>query len=258
MSRAAKQLHEWIDEKFPGTRVSRYSCRDTASGAVSQHSAKRADEYDSNALDIMGDVLGSTWAENVARIQEVVDAIEPYREEWSIRLILWQVPDHFGHCHIDFWPTCHEHKWCGRDIQPLFMWSDGSYEYTQDPDPEYGDYSGDENMATVFKIGTENPQWEPWVWLLYMLEGGVVNPNINSSQVQAVLPWKSSVRLVQEQDFDLLGRIVGLSETALDKMKLDGIYSLGKELSALQERAFRQDAAMAHERLDDIAQVLTN
>lgn len=145
MSRAAKQLRKWIDCNYPGTRVGRYSCRDTIDGEVSQHSAKARGEYDSNALDIKGAELGSTWNENVARIDEIVEAIEPYRDEWSIRTILWQDGGaHKGHAHIDFWPTCLEHKWCGRDIVPVFKSSLGVARMTSDPNPENGNYAGPE------------------------------------------------------------------------------------------------------------------
>ena len=159
MSRAAKQCREWILEEFPGTRISRKSCRDTAGGSVSQHSSYAYGEYDANALDIMGDVSGSTWDENVARIQQVVDSLEPYRNEWSIRIILWQVPDHFGHAHIDFWPTCLEHKWCGRDVTPRWETATNTTISSRDPDPENGDYNGPEETDMEPDVWAK-PAWD--------------------------------------------------------------------------------------------------
>ncbi len=143
MSRATQQLREGILREFPDARISRKNCRDTESGWVSQHSAYDYGEYDSNALDIMGGPVGWTWDQNVALIDEIVTEIEKHRDEWSIRLILWKVPNHFGHAHVDTWPTCITHKWCGRrNVDPLWETSTGVTFTDRDPDPENGDYAG--------------------------------------------------------------------------------------------------------------------
>lgn len=39
MTIAARQLREYIETTWPGTPISRFACRDTASGGISQHSA---------------------------------------------------------------------------------------------------------------------------------------------------------------------------------------------------------------------------
>jgi len=138
MSVAAKQCREYLEATFPGIRISRRSCRDTVGGSISQHSAYEAGEYDSNALDIMG-VEGGNWAENVALIHRVVGDLNQWRDRWSIRLILWQVPDHFGHAHIDFWPTLiYPHKWCGGPTDPTWKLSNGATVYDRIPEPENG------------------------------------------------------------------------------------------------------------------------
>lgn len=147
MTIAATQLREYLEGKYPGVRISRLSCRLTAGGSISQHSAY--DGYDSNAMDIMGGPLGQTFDQNVALIQTIVDDVEAHRDDWSIRLILWQVPDHFGHAHFDFYPTMTAPaKWCGSDVTPRWTSSDGTNEYTRDPEPENGRYEGNDEMLT--------------------------------------------------------------------------------------------------------------
>ena len=93
-------------------------------------------------------------------------------------------------------------------------------------------------MFTHFHIGDENPEWEPVSWWLYMLEGGVIDANNNSSQIVAVLPWKTNVRLVQPEDFDLIAEKIGLSDENRDKMDTDGLYRWGKELASLRQKAY--------------------
>lgn len=145
MSRAAKQLREYLQDRYPGIRISRYSCRNTSGGAVSQHSAKDRLEYDSNALDIMGAdaALGYSYAQTQEFLDVVYADIMEYAEEWSIRLALWRVPDHHGHIHIDHYPTCLTRKWCGASAyDPLWQTSDGDTFISRDPDPENGEYHG--------------------------------------------------------------------------------------------------------------------
>lgn len=146
MSRAAKQCRKWVEANYPGVRISRKSCRDTAGGSVSQHSSYKSGEgsFDSNAIDIFGPEE-LPYEEERAFVDRIVTALEARKDSWSIRLLLWNVPDHYGHAHVDFWPTCLEHKWCGRDIRPQWRYSDGTVLRSVDPDPQYGDYSGPEN-----------------------------------------------------------------------------------------------------------------
>jgi len=148
MTIAAAQLREYLEAKYPGVRISRKACRDTAGGSVSQHSA--FDGYDSNALDIMGgSTSGTAWtrSENIALIELIVADILTHRDEWSIRLVLWKVPDHFGHAHVDFWPTILVHKWCGGPDDPTWALSNGDTITTRDPEPENGPYEGKATMT---------------------------------------------------------------------------------------------------------------
>lgn len=151
MTQAAQQCREYLEEKYPGVRIGRKACRDTAGGAISQHSAYSG-TYDSNALDIMGgstDGVDWEWDDNVELIQTIVDDLNENFDEWSIRIVLWQVPDHFGHAHYDFWPTIDQHKWCSSGIpEAVWIYSDGRHIRSDDPPPENGDYDGD-NMSFV-------------------------------------------------------------------------------------------------------------
>ncbi len=143
MTQAAEQCREYIEAKYPGVRISRRNCRNTAAGGISQHSAYQPGDYDSNAIDIMGGPLGWTWDQNVELIQEVVDDLTPNLHEWSIRKILWQVAGHKGHAHIDFYPMINIHKWCAtRNVTPPWRYSDGTIIYRLDPEPETGRYDG--------------------------------------------------------------------------------------------------------------------
>ena len=160
MTRAAEQCREYIEDKYPGVRIGRLACRDTAGGSISQHSA--FDGYDSNALDIMGGVAGSTRAENIKLIQEIVDDLTLNLEAWSIRKILWKVADHYGHAHVDYYPMCLTHKWCGRAMTPEWELSDLSTFFSRDPDPENGEYHGEDDMkwSDIVADATWAKAWE--------------------------------------------------------------------------------------------------
>jgi hypothetical protein len=170
MSEAAKQCRKWIEATYPGVRISRKACRNTAGGSVSQHSAYKsgAGSYDSNALDIFGpEELGyDAEREFVAAI---VDQLEAHKEEWSIRLVLWDVDRHYGHAHVDFWPTCTEPKWCGRPAKPYWRRSDGSALYSLNPPPENGPYTGQEEQMPL-------EQWHQLIDTLFAIprvDGGL-------------------------------------------------------------------------------------
>lgn len=159
MARAAKQNREWLEATFPGIRIGRFACRDTASGAISQHSAYCYGCYDSNALDIFPP-LGLTVDEKREYLDRIAAALNARRYEWSIRLILWQVSDHYDHIHVDYWPTILVHKWCGRDITPTWRLSTGDVIQTKDPDPEHGDYDGGDDMFCPWQNQTDpNEAW---------------------------------------------------------------------------------------------------
>jgi hypothetical protein len=157
MTRAAEQCREYTEDKYPGVRIGRQACRDTVGGSISQHSAYTAGQYDSNALDIMG---GSTpgsnvkWtrAENIVLIQTIVDDLTTNLTAWSIRKILWKVPDHYGHAHIDFYPMCDTRQWCaGTQPEAVWIYSDGRHIRSDDPPPENGDYDGDDMSFIDFR-----------------------------------------------------------------------------------------------------------
>ncbi len=152
MTQAAEQCRQYIEANFDGVRISRYSCRDTASGGISQHSAYQPGDYDSNALDIMGGPLGWTWEQNVELIQKIVDDLTPNLYEWSIRKILWGGRGHRGHAHIDFYPMIDIHRWCSTvGVTPPWKYSDGHVERHDDPEPENGSYNGTEQHGMPYE-----------------------------------------------------------------------------------------------------------
>lgn len=152
MTIAAAQCREYILRQFPKTPISRKACRDTAGGAISQHSAWGVTDsdpsgYDSNALDIFGPSK-SRSAGDQAWIQAVVDDLlgDDGGARWSIRKIIWRDGGaHENHAHVDFYPMITVHKWCNRDIVPIWEYSDESGRgtiATRDPEPENGRYEG--------------------------------------------------------------------------------------------------------------------
>ncbi len=144
MTVAAQQCREWIVKEFPGTRISRFACRNTAKGGISQHSAYKG--YDSNAIDVFGP--GKTRnATDQAHIQAIVDTIKADGErKWSIRKILWRDGGaHENHAHIDFYPMITMRKWCGGPETPRWRYKLGhlpAYVKTRDPMPQNGLYDG--------------------------------------------------------------------------------------------------------------------
>ena len=168
MTQAAKQCREYLEEQFPGIRIGRKACRPTSGGAISQHSAYGGPEpYDSNALDIMGgstDGIAWGWDQNVELIAEVVDRIEQRRQKWSVRIILWQVSNHYGHAHIDFWPTIlTPRQWCGGPETPAWTLSNGAKIWSDNPEPENGPYTGETTMPTT--------QWHQMIDALFAADG---------------------------------------------------------------------------------------
>jgi hypothetical protein len=99
----------------------------------------------------------------------------------------------------------------------------------------------EDTMFTHYKIGDEYAEWETVSWWLYMLEGGTIDANDNSSQIQLVLPWKTNVRLVQTEDFNLIAEEIGLSNANRIKLTDDGLYRWGKELASLKQIAYTQE-----------------
>ena len=194
MTQAAEQARVYIETNHPGARISRQSCRDTAGGYISQHSAYQSGDYDSNALDIMG-VDGGDWDENVAFIQQVVDDLTPHLKEWSIRKILWQVPAHYGHAHIDFYPMINLARWCSTNgVTPAWKYSDGHLENHLDPAPENGEYHGeDTTMPTT--------QWHQMIDALFAANGEFQGDpaywkDMSESSPEWVDFWAAFVRMI--------------------------------------------------------------
>lgn len=154
MTIAAWQLAEWIEQNYPEAPISRFACRNTASGAISQHSAYGSPRQPgqtkdhSNALDVFGPGK-TTGASDQAYVQAIVDAIRADGiTKWSIRRIIWRDGGaHENHAHIDFYPMIRERMWCGKSWVPSWRYSDGSVIATRDPEPENGRYDGGEAPA---------------------------------------------------------------------------------------------------------------
>ena len=144
MTRAAEQCRLWIISEWEGTPVSRFACRNTASGGVSQHSAYGSPGgIDSNAIDVFGPGK-STGASDQAHVQAIVDTIVADGEwKWSIRKIIWRDGGaHENHAHIDFYPMIREKMWCGKAWDPSWRFENGSTIVTRDPQPQNGVYDG--------------------------------------------------------------------------------------------------------------------
>ncbi len=96
----------------------------------------------------------------------------------------------------------------------------------------------DDVTFTHFKIGDERPEWEPIVWFLFQIQGGEIDPNVNSSQVTSELPWKTSVRAVQQEDFNLISDLLNLNSDWEAQLNREGLYRWGREIAALQQQAW--------------------
>lgn len=152
MTQAAKQCREYVERTYPGTPISRFACRNTASGGISQHSAYNG--YDSNALDIFGPDKSASEADQ-RYIQRIVDDLTAHLTDWSIRAILWKDGGaHENHAHVDFYPMITMKKWCGGPETPTWKYSAGhepATVTTREPEPENGRYYG----------GDVNCPWSP-------------------------------------------------------------------------------------------------
>jgi len=95
----------------------------------------------------------------------------------------------------------------------------------------------EEEVFTHYKIGDIRPEFEEITWLLFQLEGGVIDPNANSSQIEPLL-GKTDVKLVTLQDFEKIAGYADMSASSLEKMIAQGLYRYGKEIAALKQFAF--------------------
>ena len=145
MTKAAQQARLWIITEWLGTPVSRFACRNTAAGGISQHSAYGSPgDIDSNAIDVFGPGKTS-GANDQAHIQAIVDTIEADgASKWSIRKIIWRDGGaHENHAHIDFYPMIRNKMWCGQAWDPTWRFENGTTIISRDPSPQNGLYNGD-------------------------------------------------------------------------------------------------------------------
>lgn len=92
-------------------------------------------------------------------------------------------------------------------------------------------------MFTHFQVGNEYPEFEPVSWMLFILGGGVVDPNANSSQVGSVF-GKTNVRLVTAEDLGRIADYTNMSATSRQNLLESGLYRYGKEIAALRQYAY--------------------
>jgi hypothetical protein len=225
MTQAADQLERVLTDRFPGIRYGRVNCRRIAGSTTwSQHAWPGG-----NARDLYAP---TDSPQPMEFLDWVTEWLENNRDALSIRLILWRAPDHYSHAHVDFWPTGQGTPPCAGGVE-TWRYSDGTLTFQHDPEPENGDY-----MFTHYQIGHEYPEYEEISWFLYLIDGGSIDPNENSSQIQTRLPWKTNVRLVQQEDFDMIAQLIGLSNVRRIRMADEGLYRYGLEIASLRERAY--------------------
>jgi hypothetical protein len=99
----------------------------------------------------------------------------------------------------------------------------------------------------TYMVGERYQTYEPIVWDLVLAVGGTINANANSAQVGQWLPWKSDVRLVQVEDFNLLADLLEMNEVTYDKLIGAGLYRYGKEVAALRQLAYVVRAGGDHD-----------
>lgn len=100
MTLAATGLEGLLAGRFPSLRFERVNCRRIAGSLTwSQHSWPGG-----NARDIFGpDKLASPSSQ--ALLDEVATYLRIQRLTFGIKVILWRVPNHYNHVHVDMWPT---------------------------------------------------------------------------------------------------------------------------------------------------------
>lgn len=79
----------------------------------SQHAgAEPAQAYYGNAADIVHIQYGyNKDPRHQAELDKVYAYLDAHRDELSIRQVLWRVPAHFDHIHVDFWPKMADEFW---------------------------------------------------------------------------------------------------------------------------------------------------
>lgn len=163
MTKAADQLEDVLEPRFPGVRFGRYNCRTiSGSSTYSQHAWPGG-----NARDIYAPVDHDDPA---AFLDEVNTWLAWNTEALSIRLILWRTRDHYSHIHTDFWPHGYELPPCvGGDSR--YQYSDGHTVFIVDPEPENGYYQPEGDDEMFVKQGDHSPYVEYWQNHLAYLAG---------------------------------------------------------------------------------------
>ena len=137
MSRkAAVQCMDQIRHWFPDARAGVWNCRRIAGSTKwSQHAW-------GGALDLYHKDYGYSDAQaHQDYLDEIARWLEDHKADLSIRLILWQVKNHYNHIHVDFWwhnigtPPC-------ADGQLMQVSSKGSLVEDLDMGPENGYIEG--------------------------------------------------------------------------------------------------------------------
>ena len=103
-----------VTEAFPDVQFGTFKCRHLSSNPEkpwSQHAASEpARGYLANALDITHRDFGlSTDPTHQAWLDLVAAYLRAHSTEFDIRQVLWRIPDHFNHIHVDTWPKMKDH-----------------------------------------------------------------------------------------------------------------------------------------------------
>ena len=237
---AANQLEAVITAKFPGTRFGRSNCRTIAgSTTYSQHAWN-------NARDIYAPLSDPNPKEWVDRIHRFLEA---NFEELNVRLLLWQVEDHYGHMHADLWPS-------GYGIPPCAGGAErykypGGVGVKTGPPTLINKWEGD--LTPTTPQGGED-----------MLQKGNKGNRVKEAQKQLIVKGYPLPKYGADGDFgDETVVAVKQFQTA-NVLIVDGVLQ-STDLAILFQGGYEfndqrawDHAEAAHDRLDDVAQVLTN
>lgn len=108
MTRAATELQDYLDRRWPSLLFEGVNCRPIAGTAIwSQHSWPGG-----NARDIFGPDKAPSQTSQ-ALLDVAAAHLRTHKTELGIKMILWRVKDHFNHIHVDMWPTGYSKPPCG-------------------------------------------------------------------------------------------------------------------------------------------------
>jgi hypothetical protein len=111
-----QMIERAVTDAFPEAQYGTFNCRHLNSNPVrpwSQHAASEpVYRYGSNALDIVHRDWGlSTNPTHQAWLDQVFAFLSSHRTALDLRQILWRVPDHYNHIHVDPWPKMKDQAW---------------------------------------------------------------------------------------------------------------------------------------------------